>query len=296
MPGIDNARHARSASASACATAPSGPAADDFDVRPYIDGVAALLAGTANVVMQLSRPAVGRGVLESTVESGQVTKHPIKRFRTTLTYLSVAMLGTDADRSRYRDAVNTSHRQVRSGPDSPVQYNAFDPALQLWVAACIHWGFVDVYTKMHGPLDEASADALYRHGARFATTLQVRPEMWPVDRAAFGRYWHDSLALVSIDDEVRDYLYGLMTLRHLPRPVRLARGRNSAFLTTGFLPQLFRDEMCLSWSERDERRFQRYVRRVAVANRLLPGPVRRFPFNYFLWDVRRRASRGRPLV
>lgn len=287
MPGIDSVRHAGS---------PTETPTDDFDVRPYIDGVAALLAGTANVIMQLSRPPVGRGVLESTVESGQVTKHPIKRFRTTLTYLSVAMLGTDEDRARYRDAVNTSHRQVRSGPDSPVQYNAFDPALQLWVAACIQWGFLDVYTRMHGPLDDASADALYRHGARFATTLQVRADMWPADRVAFERYWHDSLALVSIDAEVRDYLYGLMTLRHLPWPVRLARARNSAFLTTGFLPQLFRDEMGLTWTERDERRFNRYLRRVAMANRLLPGPLRQFPFNYFLWDVRRRARAGRPLV
>jgi hypothetical protein len=47
----------------------------DFDVRELIDG-AALLASTANVVMQLAQLPVGHGVLESTVESRQVMRHP----------------------------------------------------------------------------------------------------------------------------------------------------------------------------------------------------------------------------
>ena len=39
------------------------------------------------------------------------------------------------------------------------------------------------------------------------TTLQVPPEMWPPDRAAFDRYWQQQLDKVHIDDTVRDYLY-----------------------------------------------------------------------------------------
>ena len=50
----------------------------------------ALLAGPANVIMQLARPGVGYGVKESRVESGRVDRHPIKRARTTFTYLAVA--------------------------------------------------------------------------------------------------------------------------------------------------------------------------------------------------------------
>jgi DNA-binding transcriptional MerR regulator len=48
------------------------------------------VAGAANVVMQLARPGVGYGVYESRVESGRLHDHPIKRTRTTLTYLAVA--------------------------------------------------------------------------------------------------------------------------------------------------------------------------------------------------------------
>ncbi|MGI8678255.1 MAG: oxygenase MpaB family protein [Jatrophihabitans sp.] len=70
-------------------------AGDDFDIRRYLDGVGAGLAGSANVIMQLALAPVGYGVVESAVESGQATRHPVKRARTTFTYLAVAMLGND---------------------------------------------------------------------------------------------------------------------------------------------------------------------------------------------------------
>ena len=88
--------------------------------------------------MQLASPGVGYGVLESPVDSGNVYKHPFKRARTTGTYLAAATIGTDADRALIRDEVDRAHALVRSTPSSPVSYNAFDPRLQLWVAACLY--------------------------------------------------------------------------------------------------------------------------------------------------------------
>ena len=109
----------------------------DFDLRPFLDFIAAGLAGGANVVMQLSWPEVGYGVHESKWERGALVKHPFKRARTTGTYLAVAMVGTERDIAMFREAVNDAHRVVRSGPDSPVAYNAFTPELQLWVAVLL---------------------------------------------------------------------------------------------------------------------------------------------------------------
>jgi uncharacterized protein (DUF2236 family) len=135
---------------------------------------AAALLPAANVIMQLSLPGVGYGVLESSVDSGNVYKHPFKRARTTGTYLAVATMGTESDRELIRAAVDTAHRQVRSTASSPLSYNALDPALQLWVAACLYRYFVDQHEYLHGPLDAAAADAVYRDARRLGTTLQVR--------------------------------------------------------------------------------------------------------------------------
>lgn len=257
---------------------------DEFDIRGYMHGAGAMLAGVANVIMQLSRPEIGYAVLESRVESGQVTKHPLKRFRTTFTYLAVAMLGTDDERIAYRHAVDRSHAQVRSTAASPVDYDAFDRELQLWVAACLYFGTVDLHERMHGPVPHP--DELYAHAARFGTTLQVRPEQWPADRAAFAEYWQRSLPLVRIDDPVRAYLCGLM------KPA----GRFGRFVTTGLLPAQFREQMQLPWTSDAELRFNRFMHGLGRTERSLPLPVRVFPFNAMLADMRRRARHGRPLV
>ena len=260
----------------------------------------ALLAGPANVIMQLARPGVGYGVLESRVESGRVDLHPIKRARTTFTYLAVATAGNEAQKEAFRRAVNQAHAQVYSTPESPVQYNAFDVDLQLWVAACLYKGAVDVHRIFIGELDGADADRHYREGMTLATTLQVPPEMWPADRAAFDRYWQESLSKVHIDDAVRGYLYPIAAARvrgvALPRRLQRLSDGFALLITTGFLPQRFRDEMRLPWDAIKQRRFNRLMAVLRTVNRMMPRFVRQFPFNVLLWDVDRRIKTGKPLV
>src|ERR1700742_1068547 len=122
----------------------------------------ALLLGPANVIMQLAKPGVRYGVMESRVESGRIDLHPIKRARTTFTYLAVAMAGSDTQKAAFRRAVNRAHAQVYSTADSPVEYNAFDHDLQLWVAACLYKGGVDFYRTFVGEIDEGNAERHYQ--------------------------------------------------------------------------------------------------------------------------------------
>lgn len=255
-----------------------------------------LLAGGANVVMQLARPEVGYGVYESRVDSGSLFKHPVKRTRTTLTYLAVAFLGTPAERRHYREAVNTAHAQVRSTPASPVAYNAFDRDLQLWVAACLYRGVEDVGATLGPALTEDQKDRRYRDSAALATTLQVPQDMWPADRRAFEEYWRKSLAHVRIDDTLRGYLLAVAELRFLPAPVPQLLGPLHRFVTTGFLPPRFREEMRLPWDAARQRRFDRLMRVLRTVVAAQPGPVRRFPINACLLDLRLRRRLGRPLL
>lgn len=268
----------------------------DFDIRRYLSGIGAQLAGPANVIMQLSWPEVGYGVKESRVESGSAMVHPVKRARTTLTYLAVALLGDENDRRAYRRAVNRQHAQVRSTASSPVAYSALDSDLQMWVAACLYYGTVDLIERMHGPLDERTADQLYAYSARLGTSLQVREEMWPPHRAAFARYWEESLGRVRIDDTIREYLLRLVRLENLPRLVRILLAARNDFWTRGFLPPVFREQMGLTWSAAEEERFNRRLRRLGRLDDLLPEAVRIFPFNVLLRDMHRRLRRGQALV
>ncbi|MFO7163745.1 MAG: oxygenase MpaB family protein [Mycolicibacterium hassiacum] len=260
----------------------------------------ALLAGPANVIMQLALPGVGYGVMESRVESGRIDRHPIKRARTTFTYLAVATMGAEEQKAAFRRAVNRQHAQVYSTDESPVKYHAFDKELQLWVGACLYKGGVDVYRLFIGEMDEQTADRHYREGMPLATTLQVPESMWPKDRAAFDRYWREQLDKVHIDDAVREFLWPIAAGRipgvRLPGPIQRRIDEFNLLITGGFLPQRFRDEMRLDWDERKQRRFERVIAVIRTVNNLLPKPIRKFPFNVLLKDLDRRIRTGRPLV
>jgi uncharacterized protein (DUF2236 family) len=262
------------------------------------DAIAAsALFGAANVVMQLAVLPVGRGVAESTVDSGRVDRHPFKRQRTTGSYLIVAMLGTEAERDAMRREVNRQHSGVvRKEGEADVAYNAFDPKLQLWVAACIYVGFSVWLELARGPLTEPQRDAFYQRCARLGTTLQVPEEMWPDDRDAFAEYWWRAMDDVEMDDVTRGYLRDLANVRFLHPWARRVLARSNRLLTVGFLSERFREELGEPWTADDQRRFERFLRTALRLDRRLPAWFRHSLLNVYEWDVKRRIRRGRPIV
>ncbi|MGN2636086.1 oxygenase MpaB family protein [Nocardia takedensis] len=269
--------------------------AEDFDMPEFWTGIAAFLGGTANVVMQLSLTPVAYGVMESPVESGSIAVHPWKRLRTTLTYLAVALMGTDRDKKVYKEAVNGAHRFVRSNADSPVEYNAFDPKLQLWVAACLYWGVVDLEERLHGPLDADTREVFYQYAHRLGSTLQMRRDMWPADTAAFQEYWDAELATKSINEPTRQFFNNLIDLKMVAKPIRVFAPMQR-FFVTGLLPEHVRQEMGLRWSPWDDQVMNAMLRTTGSFYRKMPKHARLFPLNVFLWDMRRRYLLGKPLI
>ncbi len=264
-------------------------------VGDLLSGLVLVGAG-ANVVWQLSRPAVGHAVAAESVPEGSLRRHPGRRTRTTLAYLAVCLVGTDAECRALGRAITAEHRRVRSGPDAPVPYDALDADLQLWVAACLHQGAVDVLAVLYpDPVPDADLDALYRHSARLATTLQVPAAAWPADRAALERYVRGGLDAARLDPVTRDYLREVLDLAAFPWPLRLFAPLSRA-LAALFLPPALREDLDLHLSAAGERRLRRCLRRVARAHRHLPPLVRALPFSWVLADLRRRLRRGRPLL
>ena len=264
-------------------------------IESSLSGIGMAAAG-ANVIMQLSMLPVGHGVANSRVVGGRVDRHPIKRARTTLAYLAVALLGTDDERQAMRREVDRQHRQVRSLPGDPVRYNAFDTDLQLWVAACLYKGTEDIDRVAGIERTEDEAERLYRYCARLGTTLQVRPEQWPADRAAFQEWWDEKVDDIEMDDLTRAYLQGIARADFLGRPWSTVFGPLAQLQAVGFLPERFRAELGLPWTARHQRAFDLMMSTWAAVDRRLPAPVRHFPFNAYLWDTRRRIRRDLPIV
>lgn len=254
----------------------------------------AVLAGPANVIMQLALPAVGYGVYESKVDSGNLFKNPTKRTRTTLTYLAVAAMGSPEIRKAYRHAVNKSHAYVRSDANSPVKYNAFDPKLQLWVAACLYRGWEDMQ-RIYGDPAKITEKA-YQQGAVMGTTLQMPRDLWPATRADFEEYWQQTVDELEIDDTIREHLLKIVRMDFTYPVVRLLFGRYSETMTIGFLPEQFRTKMRIEQTPLQRRFFTTHNAVARRVIRFLPKPLREFPFNVMLADLEWRRRTGRPLI
>ncbi|WP_309106161.1 oxygenase MpaB family protein [Arthrobacter sp.] len=241
-----------------------------------------LLAGAGRaVLLQIANPSVGHAV----AEHSNFTERPLDRLRTTMSYVYAVIYGSPEQLAAMRRSVNRAHAPVRrqAGINSK-GYNAFDGDSQLWVVATLYDTAVTVYERIHGPLDDDSADAVYREYAKIGTALQLPEEMWPADRSAFREYWNRSLASMKVDEVAvrvaRDLLYPSAVPVWLRLTMPLAR-----LLTAGLLPDSLREDFRLPWGKGRRRRFERTMRLLAVVNPLLPQRVRHWPRDHYLGQI-----------
>lgn len=248
-----------------------------------------LLAGAGRaILLQLANPAIGRGVAAHST----FTQRPVNRLKGTLTYVYAVVYGTDEQVHEVRRRVNRAHAPVRRAADeSSAGYNAYDPALQLWVVATLYDTALTVIEKIYGPLDDESADAMYQDYARLGTSLQVPAGLWPKDRAAFGRYWQEQLAALRVEEEGALVGRGLLYPEHTALWYR-AIMPSARFLTAGLLPGQLRKDFGLAWSDRHERRFDRTMRVLAVAYPKLPQGTRHWFKDYCLGELDKDLRRS----
>ncbi|MEE3852223.1 oxygenase MpaB family protein [Gordonia sp. LSe1-13] len=262
-----------------------------------VTGFGPSIAG-ANVIMQLAHPKVGHGVVESRVDSGSAVKHPIKRSRTTGTFLAVALFGTDEDKKFVHDELQRIHALVYSTEQSPVRYSGNDSRLQLWVAVCLTKYFIDQYELLYGPLSPAEKERVVADSRWLGTTLNVTADQWPASYAALQTYWDDQIHDMSIDPPVRELLQQLSDLSFLEQRMGAAGalvhrylGRQTKYLIKAGLPPEFRDMMHWKWSARDDRRLDRALN---LARTLDPatGRLMRAIMSVYILDLRLRRRLG----
>ncbi|HTM85411.1 MAG TPA: oxygenase MpaB family protein [Mycobacterium sp.] len=259
---------------------------DGVGLADFVGEFFVLLGAGATVLLQMAEPGVGHGVADHSL----ALRLPLNRLRTTMSYVYAVTMGTPEEKRAIVKLVNKAHVPVRSET-----YNAFDPELQLWVAATLYKNGVDLYERFFGAMDERTADRIYQQSAVYGTALQVKPEMWPATRAEFDEYWAHKLDTLQADDQVRDFVYGLMHGGEAPWFIQIGMPLNR-FFTAGLLPERLRGELGLSWSPTRQRAFEVFMTVVPPVYRLVPGPIRRLPSTYYLWDMRKRLRSGRGIA
>lgn len=229
----------------------------------------ALLAGGGRaILLQLADPGVGHGV----ARHSDFALRPLSRLHGTMTYLYAIVFGSPEERAFVRRSVGRAHRPVHDdGTTDGVPYDAFDPDLQLWVAATLYDSAMTIFERVYGPLDDDAAETVYQEYAVVGTALQMPRERWPADRAAFRAYWDASIDALAVDDVTRGVAARLLHPVAGPRWLRgvmpLAR-----LVTSGSLPPAVREQFALPWGVREQRRYDRVM---GVASAVLPHLPRR---------------------
>jgi uncharacterized protein (DUF2236 family) len=263
------------------------PAEGSLGLADFV-GEAVLLAGAGSAVMyQLARKEVGLGV----VEHSTTLERPLDRLRTTLTYVYVMALGSEEERRTVAGMVDQRHAPVRSTG----RYSAFDPELQLWVAATLARTGETIREKVFGPMDAPTRERVYRESWVLGTALQVTPGMWPPTRAEFEDFWQSSVALLAPDPAVQAYARRLLSTRAAPLLLRPAQPLQS-LVTRGNLDARTREVLALPWSPRDQARYDRIWRLVPPVYRQIPRGLRQLPARLVLTDLRRRLRAGRRVI
>ena len=248
-----------------------------------IAGEAVLIAaGGRAILLQIADPAIGHGV----AHHSDFTSRPLDRLRGTLTYVYAVVFGTPEEAAGARRQVNQAHGPV-SAPATAASpaYSAFTPELQLWVAATLYESAITMRELVYGPLDDDTADLLYREYAVLGTALQMPSGLWPPDRVAFAAYWDRRLGELQTDAATRAVASQLLHPRTGPVWLRLMMPL-ARLVTVGLLPGQVRELFGLSWSAGAQRRFDRLIRLTRRVYPRLPRRLRHWPKNHYLRAMR----------
>ncbi|MGH1549357.1 oxygenase MpaB family protein [Leifsonia poae] len=244
-----------------------------------------LAGGGRALLLQIAHPAVGRGV----VEHSDFATRLMDRFDGTMVYLTASMFGTPDELRAIRRIVNRAHAPVRGGGANGAAYNAYDPDLQLWVAATLYQTMMELHRRVFGSLTDRQADAVYRDMTAALSNLQLSPDRWPATRAAFDDYWNHLVNTLAVDADVlavsRQILYPSAVPWWFRPSAPMLR-----LVTAGLLPESVRAQFRLTWDERRQRRFDRLLRWTRVLYPWLPLRLRHLPRDRYLAKLRRAVG------
>ena len=230
-----------------------------------------LFGGARALLMQAAHPLVLAGARQT----GFYERNPWKRLDRTLRLTYTITFGTRADAIEAIERINRVHDGVH-GVDEVTgrPYDAKDPALLLWVHACLVDSQLLFERLTVGRLDDAGRERFHREQALGAELLGVPSDLIPPTVADLRRYVQDMVSGgdLTVTDDARRVAD---LIRHPPRDVPwqpvLRQVARWAFAT---LPEPLRSGYGVRWNALEEFRLRGSLRTLKLLRPLLPPQFR----------------------
>ncbi|OBG14715.1 hypothetical protein A5765_10470 [Mycolicibacterium celeriflavum] len=220
------------------------------------------LIGPRPAVLQNMLAELGQGVLDHSVFFDDTAA----RVKRSLPPIFNTVYGSDDDHpgSQVRDF----HTEIKGDMPDGKRYHALDPDTYFWAHATFVdqvLYFSDTFVKR---LSREEKEQIYLESKTWYRRYGVSDRPMPATYYEFERYWDRMLDEIVVAHQTARYGVGYVT-RGFPCPKGVPRwawrliapvfNPLAAFLTTGGLPPRARALLELPWSDRQERRYQRFA-------------------------------------
>jgi uncharacterized protein (DUF2236 family) len=192
--------------------------------------------------------------------------------------------GTDAEREHALHGIRTIHTRVNGHLREAVgvfpagaAYSAEDPALVLWVHLTLLESIPLTYELLVAPVTDQERDSYCAESAWVPIALGARPADVPVTwaHASDQLARMNSSGVLAVGSQARELATAVLAPRFSRLVPPLAAWNR--IVTIGLLPAEIRREYGLSWSDADQRRFDRILRRLRGIRRTLPQFIALWP-------------------
>ncbi|HEX2104750.1 MAG TPA: oxygenase MpaB family protein [Solirubrobacteraceae bacterium] len=262
---------------------------DDSMIRRVQRESAVALSGPRTLLMQAAHPVAFAGFFAHT----GALDAPYERLQRTVRVLNLIGFGDKDEAQRATRRVRAIHRRVRGELSEPAgrfpagtPYSADDPALLLWILACMADSALVVYQRYVRSLPRDERDAFWQDYKVVGREFGLRDADMPAEIEDFERYMAE---MVAGDDLFVTAAARELALEIVMRPPVPLHARPmlelTNFVTVGLLPARVRRMYGLSWDPARTlvlRGGAEYAKRVVVP--LLPARLR------YRGGPRRRAA------
>lgn len=222
------------------------------------------LIGPRPAVLQNMLAELGQGVYDHSTFFADTAE----RLKRTIPPIFKTVYGSEEENAGLQ--VRDFHHHVKGDMPGPEggRYHALDPDTYFWAHATFVeqvFYFADTFVTRLTPQDR---EQIYLESKTWYRRYGVSDRPMPATYAEFEQYWDRMMDRVVVAHPTAKYGVGYVT-KGFPRPkavnplvwrlVAPVFNPVAAFLTTGGLPPRARDLLQLPWTDKQERRYQRFA-------------------------------------
>ncbi|MDA4110094.1 oxygenase MpaB family protein [Mycolicibacterium holsaticum] len=220
------------------------------------------LIGPRPAVLQNMLAELGQGVLDHSVFFDDTAA----RVKRSLPPIFNTVYGSDDDHPGTQ--VRDFHTDIKGEMPDGARYHALDPDTYFWAHATFVEQvlyFADTFVKR---LSRQEKEQIYLESKTWYRRYGVSDRPMPATYDEFERYWDRMIDEIVVAHPTAKYGVGYVT-KGFPRPkgvhplawrlIAPIFNPLAAFLTTGGMPPRTRGMLGLPWTERQERRYQRFA-------------------------------------